>query len=135
MKKISLCLVGANGRMGQEIQKLLVEHKNISPAVAVSKQTRTQGFKKTCHSFSEVSCDDIDVIIDFSSPEMLRSSLSFAAKNKIPIIVGVTGLNTEDLRKMKQYAKKNRSLVCTQHEYGSCPAALCFFTIVTSKKF
>ena len=44
---------------------------------------------------------EIDIIIDFSSPHASNLALQEALNRKIPILIGTTGLNEEQLKEMK----------------------------------
>jgi 4-hydroxy-tetrahydrodipicolinate reductase len=92
MKKIKFGLVGASGKMGQEIKNL----------------------------FSEVSHDcvftfDLDgenlnenpeLIIDFSLPIVLPKTLNYVKKFNVPLIIGTTGLSNMDFSSLQELSNK-----------------------------
>ena len=47
-----------------------------------------------------------DVIIDFSVPEFSMQVLNFAKANKIPMVIGTTGFNEMDAKKIWEYSKE-----------------------------
>lgn len=110
MRKIKLALVGANGRMGLEFRQLLKNSKAFEASVAVVREGVCEDFKKTVQSWNQVEKADVDVIIDFSSPEMMRKSLQFAAKIRAPLVAGVTGLTAADLKAIKTASSKTAVL-------------------------
>ncbi len=91
-----IILRGCNGKMGQEITKLI---KNDGQAAIVAgidlKETADNGYP-VFTTFA--ACNVIaDVIIDFSSPKGLGEMLKFAGNNQIPVVLCTTGLSEEDI--------------------------------------
>ena len=68
-----------NGKMGQLISKIAIERGHSITAISNSKYPAT-------------SCDltNIDVAIDFSLPKVAFDNISYAIKNKTPVISGTT---------------------------------------------
>ena len=71
MASVRINLFAPNGRMGQAIAATVAE---------------TEGFE---------IADDADVLIDFSAPDALQSSLDRAVAAGIPILIGTTGLGPD----------------------------------------
>lgn len=82
MRTVRISLFAPNGRMGQAIAAAADE----SEAYEIG--------------------DDGDVLVDFSAPAGLESSLGKALAAKIPILVGTTGLSEADEAKIAQAAKQ-----------------------------
>lgn len=111
MKKIKIALTGANGRMGQEILKLMLSSKEFHASLAlVRKGQSCAHFEKVIHSWEEAESQKIDVIIDFSNPEVFRQTLAYAQKNKIALISGTTGLTESDFAKIKKASQQTAVL-------------------------
>ena len=79
---IRITLFAPNGRMGKAIAAAADE---------------TQGY--------EVDQENGDVMIDFSAPAALQSSLNQALSRSVPILVGTTGLDEEARTKIADAAK------------------------------
>src|SRR6476646_1208075 len=79
---IRLSLTAPNGRMGQAIAKAVAE----DAAFAIDQE----------HG---------DVLVDFSAPDALQTSLDRAVSAGIPILVGTTGLQPEHHTAIEQAAK------------------------------
>jgi 4-hydroxy-tetrahydrodipicolinate reductase len=110
MRKIKIAIVGANGRMGLEFRQLLRQSNTFESSVAIVREGLCDDFKKTVNSWSQVSKSDVDVIIDFSTPEMLRKSLQFASRAAVPLVAGVTGLTPADHKALKAASNKTAIL-------------------------
>lgn len=92
---LRIALVGASGRMGLEIEKLSRLYDcEIAAHVNSGKEWKT------------IRSQDIDVIVDFSSPAGMAEALTWACTNKRPIVSGTTGLNAQQHKKLRAAAKK-----------------------------
>jgi len=84
---IKIGIFGSSGRMGKEIEQSALD-KNHSVVYKFSLE-------------EEVITEKPDVIVDFSVPELLNKSLSYALVHKLPIILGTTGYSLEELSRIK----------------------------------
>jgi 4-hydroxy-tetrahydrodipicolinate reductase len=109
-KKLRVGLVGASGRMGQEITEILQENggKNkdfqFELYLAICRTTSLAEFIFTRETPLCKEASDVDVWIDFSSPEILSDLIKVAKKYKTPIVTGTTGLTPAQFRTLKQAA-------------------------------
>jgi 4-hydroxy-tetrahydrodipicolinate reductase len=106
MKKIKICLVGAAGRMGKEITEQLRGSSRFEATLAIVRKGTVPVFRAAQKNLNGIKAKDIDVVIDFSSPEMLQMTLRFCLREKIPLVTGVTGLSPEHVRALRTAAKK-----------------------------
>jgi len=79
---IRIALVAPNGRMGKAIARAVSEN----PAFAIDQ-------------------DNADVLVDFSTPDALQTSLDRAVSAGIPLLIGTTGLQPEHHSAIAEAAK------------------------------
>ena len=79
---IRISLIAPDGRMGKAIAKAVADNTEFA-----------------------IDQDHADVLIDFSAPAALQSSLDRAVSAGIPILVGTTGLQPEHHAKIEEAAK------------------------------
>ena len=104
-KKMKVGLVGASGRMGQEITEILKTKNGFELHLAVCRSASLAEFAYTRVTPNCVEAKEVDIWIDFSSPELLKKLLAVAVKNKTPVVSGTTGLSTADLAALKSSAR------------------------------
>ncbi len=104
-KRMKVGLVGASGRMGQEITKILKGTPSFELHLAICRQSSLAEFAYTRAQPSCLEAKEVDLWIDFSSPELLQKTLSVAIKNKTPFVSGTTGLDTKQVSALKRAAK------------------------------
>lgn len=96
MRKIKIGLVGAAGRMGQEIARVIEANPRCELFYPFSRNDKWESDKAAA----------VDVWIDFSSPEALKEVLHRAATNNTPVVCGTTGLTSQDKDLLTQYSSK-----------------------------
>ena len=99
MIKVLLC--GACGKMGGNVLSLLSEDKDATVVCGVDLYPKEIGVP-VYRSFEEVQ-EDVDVIIDFSSPVGLQQRLEFAKSKGIGIVLASTGFTADDLALIQSY--------------------------------
>ncbi|MCW8107951.1 4-hydroxy-tetrahydrodipicolinate reductase [Alteromonas ponticola] len=98
-------IFGANGRMGRVLIEALQECENTvltlatvrddSPWVGMNVGDVAGVGKQTvvCTGISKIRGDDVQVMIDFTLPAAFEHNLNWCVRNKIPLVLGTTGLN------------------------------------------
>ncbi|MFH1875042.1 MAG: 4-hydroxy-tetrahydrodipicolinate reductase [Pseudomonadota bacterium] len=90
-KKIKLIISGANGRMGSLIVQLAQQSANF---VVVGQAEKDQPL--------EAVIAKGEVVIDFSAKEAAADHALVAARNKVPLVIGTTGLSLEEELEIKK---------------------------------
>ena len=78
---MKIAVFGANGRVGSKVCEIAKSRGH--QVIAIDKDTEVP---KNC---------DVDVVIDFSTPEATESVCDFCCKHHCPLVSGVTGRNKE----------------------------------------
>ena len=99
MIKVLLC--GACGKMGGNVLSLLSEDNEATVVCGVDLYPKEIGVP-VYRSFEDVK-EDVDVMIDFSSPVGLKERLDFAKSKDIGIVLASTGFTADDLALIQSY--------------------------------
>jgi 4-hydroxy-tetrahydrodipicolinate reductase len=102
MKKVLIC--GINGKMGKNILSLLENDGELTAVCGVD-LTASNRLPPIYTSFNEVK-ESVDVIIDFSSPAVLKDELTWAQKRNIPVVLASTGYTKDDLNLIENASRK-----------------------------
>jgi 4-hydroxy-tetrahydrodipicolinate reductase len=94
---IRLLIHGANGRMGQALQRLYREGEACEVVAAVSRKVESRGIDGIPQfAASELAgVPEFDVAIDFSLPEGFDAILDLCLQRATPLASGTTGLSPE----------------------------------------
>ncbi len=105
---IKLGIAGACGRMGRRIYKLASLDKDFEITLALEKKG-TPLIGKELGKLKISSSPDglflIDVFVDFTTPEATEQNLDYVGKYKKAYVLGTTGLNDAQLKKLDEVSK------------------------------
>lgn len=103
MIKVLVCGIG--GKMGGNIVGLLNGDKDAEIVCGVDLHKPDSISVPVYKSFDEVK-EKADVVIDFSSPAVLKSELKWAVKCGCPVVLASTGYSKDDLQYIDECAEK-----------------------------
>ena len=103
MIKVLVCGIG--GKMGANITALLNCDNQAQAVCGVDLHTPENCKIPVYSSFGGVK-ENVDVIIDFSSPKVIREELGWAVKNKVPAVLASTGYSADDLKFIDECSEK-----------------------------
>jgi len=101
---IRIALVGINGKMGQVICRILDSHDTAQIVCGVDINKEEKNSVPVYGTLNEAK-EEIDVIIDFSHPSSLESTLLYATENKKALGLATTGLSAEQIASVNEAAK------------------------------
>ncbi|MFN7093825.1 MAG: 4-hydroxy-tetrahydrodipicolinate reductase [Burkholderiales bacterium] len=98
---LNLGLIGANGRMGQEITHLVASQPNnytLTAAIVSNSTKATPELTKAAIIISHdlAHLNNVEVVIDFSSPKTSLEVVAACLNHKIPLVIGTTGFTQEE---------------------------------------
>lgn len=105
--KMKLSIVGINGRMGQEVSKLLKSDEVVG---GISSGTTEEEFEKVIKNSS--------VAVDFSTPAISIKAAGYCAKHNIPLVCGTTGFSEEEFEQLKSFAEHTPILYASNFSIG-----------------
>ncbi len=104
---LKVALTGALGRMGAVMRAELRRQGDLQLAAAVSQrlpgleltEEERQGLEGVhlVASLDEVDAGDLDVVLDFSTPEAALEYAAYAGRNRLPMVMGTTGFTPSQL--------------------------------------
>ncbi len=110
-------VVGADGRMGREVVKTVLNESDLSLVGAVD--TRNHGLDvgvltggTPCGVLLAGNLGRVleetgaEVAVDFTTPEIIRENLSVYIRHKVNIVIGTTGLSEEDVDDIDKSARE-----------------------------
>ena len=113
-------IIGAMGRMGQTIARLSVGLEKINLKAAIESEgssyleknygsligfTEQNKFVFPLTTLDKIDEIDLDGLIDFSSPDSTLKVLEKAKEKKIPVVIGTTGFQANEIKKIEDFSK------------------------------
>ncbi len=102
---INIALVGANGKMGQVISKLLSKNEDAKIVCGIDINTDIENDFPVYTNLEDTK-EIFEVIIDFSHPSSLEKTLSYALTNEKPVVLATTGFSAEQMDAVKDASNK-----------------------------
>ena len=99
-----ILLIGVSGRMGGEVLTLCQEMPDIDVVAGVGKGAGKLSVA-TYENLNLVT-ETVDIVIDFSLPEIFSGVCSWSLKHKIPLVSGTTGLSADNFAEMRKAGEK-----------------------------
>jgi 4-hydroxy-tetrahydrodipicolinate reductase len=107
MKK--LALIGISGRMGQEIHALAKDF-DLQVTSGLASKAKSEGGVEIVATLADLRPENIDVVIDFSLPELTDKVIAWCTKNAKPLVSGVTGLSDAQKAALRSLGQTSATL-------------------------
>lgn len=101
---IKIILVGASGAMGETVAELVSKSLEYQIVAGIAEKEEEGNFP-IYDSFSKIK-EEADVIIDFSSRDLLDPILAYAKGNNLKLVLATTGYTDEDFKKIDEASEK-----------------------------
>lgn len=98
-----ILLVGCNGHMGQTVSQLAENTDGLRIVGGVDINTESKYGYPVFGRLGDVNVK-ADVIIDFSSPKLVKDILSFAKSKVLPCVIATTGYSETEIGIIKDYS-------------------------------
>ncbi|OEF98739.1 4-hydroxy-tetrahydrodipicolinate reductase [Desulfuribacillus alkaliarsenatis] len=117
MDKIKVAVSGANGKMGQEVLRMVINDPELELVAAIDlKMSAIDIGQVIGHEPIGINFDnDIeqaltqkqpDVLVDFTNPQAVHNNVKTAIKYNVCPVVGTTGLQAEDIAEFNRLLKQ-----------------------------
>ncbi len=113
MSIISITLNGSTGKMGTAFAHALLNEK--AQELEIKYQTRSSTKLADLITY----CTASDILVDFSTPESIYNIINATKTTGIKLLVGTTGLSTEQLNDLKSVSKTNSVLYAPNASIGA----------------
>lgn len=102
---INAVICGISGKMGKNVLSLLNGSNDIKAVCGVDTTGDKSALPPVYTSFNDIK-EKVDVIIDFSSPAVLKDELEWAERHNVPVVLGTTGYAESHLKLIEKAEKK-----------------------------
>lgn len=119
--KPKLIIVGAAGRMGRRITALACESKQFDIIGRIEDKNCPEINKDLEQVGIKIGSDfpaGADVVIDFSLPAALSCTIDYCLKNNCALVMGTTGLSSEQIKKIDDAVRKIPIVQATNMSVG-----------------
>ena len=143
MKPISVVVLGALGKMGQEVVKAVCREPGMRVVGAVEQTTENSlslpdgsGKVPLSSDLDKILTDcHPDVLVDFTLAPATRAAVPVAAKKGVNMVIGTTGLTGSDLDEMSRLAEKHKIGIIVAANFALGAVMMMHLAKIASKYF
>ena len=110
---IKLAVVGANGKMGQEVVKMAINTEGIELVCAIDKLNVGQNVYNDVYIEGDINSalkiHNVDVVVDFTQPSVIFDNIKIYMENKVKSVIGTTGLTESQIAQIEEMSKNNNT--------------------------
>ncbi len=103
---LKVAINGLSGRVGQELLKVINSQAERYQLSDIQKSGTEAHVSESQFDLAAVSSQNTQVVVDFSSPEILDEVLDVCLKHNLPLVIGTTGFNSTQLQQIETAAQQ-----------------------------
>lgn len=123
-------IFGANGRMGRVLIDAVRQQEQATLSAAtvradspfkgmnVGELAGVGSLPVHCQAVADIDPKQVDVMIDFTLPAALTDNLDWCVENHMPVVIGTTGLNDEQLARLHQASQSIPIVFAANYSVG-----------------
>jgi 4-hydroxy-tetrahydrodipicolinate reductase len=114
-----IAIVGGAGRMGQILASGLdaVAEFSVVALVDVNEPADLLGARHV-KTLDDLAGDDLDVVVDFSSPESAVASAQWCAQHVVALVIGTTGLRDDQVGEVRRSGESTSIIMASNFSLG-----------------
>lgn len=125
MTSIRVGVLGSNGRMGV----------TVCQAIAAASDCELVAELDIANDLVELVSKKVQVVVDFTTPDVVMANLEFLAKNNIHAVVGTTGFDAARLDKVAQLFNQSEANVIIAPNFGLAAVLMMQFAQLAAPYF
>ena len=136
---IKVAIVGANGKMGSEVVKLVLNSPELELACAIDKfnvgKKITDKIEVKEDIEKTIQTEKPDVVVDFTQPSCIFENIKLYMKLKTKAVIGTTGLAKEQIEEIEKLSKENNTGIIIAPNFSIGAILMMKFAAEASKYF
>ncbi|MCD6419618.1 MAG: 4-hydroxy-tetrahydrodipicolinate reductase [Synergistetes bacterium] len=127
MKKLKVFVSGASGNVGRKIVRKIIESEDMELVGGFAMEVEDLGLLAGLKLYGMKSTNNLkegleksipDVVVDFTSANIIMDNIKAYVDNSIDAVIGTTGFTPEMLEEVKQMVKENSLRFIVISNYG-----------------
>ena len=136
---IKVGVVGANGKMGLQVVKTVIDDENLELVCAVDKfgvgNSVSDSIKIQDGIEEALKNNKPDVVVDFTQPSVVYENIKKYMDLKVKAVIGTTGLTKEQIEEIQILSKKNNTGIIIAPNFSIGAILMMKFAAEASKYF
>ena len=135
---IKVGVVGALGKMGQEVVSAVLADSELELVCAVDKFAAGQkigNIEVIDDIKTAINISKPDILVDFTQPSTIFDSIKIYQNSKIKAVIGTTGLNDEQIKQIEQLSRQNNTGILIAPNFSLGAVLMMKFSALAAKYF
>ena len=136
---INLGVIGANGKMGREVVKLVLNDDNFKLVCAVDKFNVGNVLNDSVKIEDDIKNSLIsrkpDIVVDFTQPSSVFENIKTYMQTKTKAVIGTTGLTKEQIEEIKKMSAQADTGIIIAPNFSLGAILMMKFSQMASKYF
>ena len=136
---IQIGVVGANGKMGREVVKMVANTEDFNLVSAIDKMNTGENIIDEVYIEGDLEkalkVHNLDVVVDFTQPSVVFENVKKYVENGIKSVIGTTGLTAEQIEEIKTLSKEKNVGVLIAPNFSIGAILMMKFAAEASKYF
>ncbi len=143
MSQLKVCISGVTGWIGKALAPAVIESGDLELVSAVSRKSAGKRISDIFHvggidtTISKTVQEAIEkgpeVLIDYTSPDCVKSNVMTAIENGVNVVVGTSGLSDRDYEEIDSAARKNGVGVIAAGNFAISAALMLRFSTIAAR--
>ncbi len=136
---IKVAVVGAMGKMGQEVIKAVIADDSCELVAAVDKYKVGENIHSDVHVEGNVEAaikaNKPDVVVDFTQPNVVYENVKIYMQTGTKAVIGTTGLSEEQLKEIEKISKEKNNGIIIVPNFSTGAVLMMKFAQMAAKYF
>jgi 4-hydroxy-tetrahydrodipicolinate reductase len=135
MERIKVCVAGATGWTGSAVTQGVIGAADMELVGAVARKAAGEKIENVTvvPTVEEALNVPVDVLIDYTSPGVVRKHIDFAVGRGVGVVVGTSGLTARDYKEIDNLAKEAKIGVIAAGNFSVTAALLQVFAVMAAR--
>ena len=115
-----VAIVGGAGRMGQAVARGLNDDGDVNVIALIDVHEPRELFAATYFArLDELDASLVDVVVDFSAPDVVVTTAHWCALHRVPLIIGTTGLSVDQRAAVYEASQTTGIIMASNFSLGA----------------
>ena len=128
MIKVAVC--GANGKMGKEVVKAVLNQSNMELVAKIDIVNGDYNSIEEALKFVK-----FDILVDFTQPKSIYENALYCLNNGVKPVIGTTGLKDEEITELKKLSKEKNTACLIAPNFSTGAVLMMMFAQKAAKYF
>lgn len=140
---LKVCVAGITGWAGSCLASAILKASDLKLAGGVARKSAGKDIGQALggqpldlqivSTLEQALNNSVDVVVDYTKPDIVKHNVMLSIKQGVPIVIGTSGLTSDDYKEIEAAAKKNSVGVIAAGNFSITAALAQHFSLVAAR--